>query len=566
MAPMGSIKLVGAATDNTSQPNQQPSSSQVSQPKEDVTESLEKDNQQHSSRAEERALEADAMDDDVQLVLSVPRRRKKKRKRFEIFDLFSFLAHSNRFIFPDSPLGQYQETKAIPNEALNEESKVVDGLVRRKSTSVVQRLESCHIGEKDTGVRRGSLPAVPISMTAPIQLSWTHNPNYASNQFSSFAVQAPWWDEPTTPLPHVSLPASNWGLWQQEDNDMKKRKYEDGWQDDTPRKQYRQSTQISPRSNPLSVPNTSRLISQPQPNSGMSHAYERQISDHSTNMTWPSFDWEPYRIINPQYVSPYSASPIPMDLTDANNGNVAPSFQDWSQHTNMFTHDFDPNQGDCGMYSPSQSPVQQPAAPPARYSMSRRNSPGSPLQQSIPVSGTQQLASPSVPDSTTLVSNVGVHQPATFGNGSGRAASSTPVPSQPRVQTSDSPSDILRRPSLYKIPAWPPSPSPSSHSSPSPSPGIPPAIIHSISITPDLGRRKTLLNTSAAAPSTAQQLPHVAQKPNSTLNAGTILRVNGSVSPSSPTSRDQSPTKTVASTEGFQIPRARAGRKHSPNM
>ncbi|KAF8851175.1 hypothetical protein BDZ45DRAFT_156065 [Acephala macrosclerotiorum] len=287
MAQADSIQLVSAA-DTISHPSQQPFPDQVFHLAANATDSSEKTRQESFKRHEKRVAEPDLIDDDVQLVLSVPRRRKKKRKRFT---------------FSHSPLGQYQQTQSFPKEMPKEESKGIECSTRRKSTSVVQRLESCHIGDKETGLRRGSLPAVP--MTAPFQqASWSPDPAYCTNQspqYSSFPVPVPWWDEPTTPLPHLPHSASNWSPWQPDDGTLKKRKYEDGWQDGNPaRKQYRSSTQISPRTNPVSMPSQTRFNCQ-RPSVGLPNTYDRQMSDHSTNIAWPSFDWEPYRVVNSQF-------------------------------------------------------------------------------------------------------------------------------------------------------------------------------------------------------------------------------------------------------------------------
>lgn len=80
MAQAGSIQLVGTA-DTISRPDQQPSPGQVLHLTENATDSSEKTAHESFKRQEKRAAEPDLMDDDVQLVLSVPRRRKKKRKR-----------------------------------------------------------------------------------------------------------------------------------------------------------------------------------------------------------------------------------------------------------------------------------------------------------------------------------------------------------------------------------------------------------------------------------------------------------------------------------------------------
>lgn len=81
MAEVDSSKVVGAA-DAIPHPSQQPSTGQLFQSAENATDSFEKSRQETSRRQEKIVFEPDLMDDDVQLVLSVPRRRKKKRKRF----------------------------------------------------------------------------------------------------------------------------------------------------------------------------------------------------------------------------------------------------------------------------------------------------------------------------------------------------------------------------------------------------------------------------------------------------------------------------------------------------
>lgn len=83
MAQVGSIHLVGAANDAPQIAPDLPTFVN-SQPKEDVTKSPEQVNQQSSNLAVGNTPDPDVMvdDDDVQLVLSVPRRRRKKRKRY----------------------------------------------------------------------------------------------------------------------------------------------------------------------------------------------------------------------------------------------------------------------------------------------------------------------------------------------------------------------------------------------------------------------------------------------------------------------------------------------------
>ncbi|CZR64084.1 uncharacterized protein PAC_13981 [Phialocephala subalpina] len=568
MAQVDSIKPMGAAN-TIPHPSQQPSTGQVLQSAENATESFEKARQETSNQQEKRVAEPDLMDDDVQLVLSVPRRRKKKRKRFGYRQFETPYSFYHRFTFSPSLLGQCQETQPFPKEMPKVESKGVESSTRRKSTSVVQRLESCHIGDKDTGLRRGSLPAVP--MTAPFQqASWSPDPAYCTNQppqYSSFPAQVPWWDEPTTPLPHLSVSASSWTPWQPHDSIPKKRKYECGWQDGNPaRKHYRSSTQISPRTTPVSMPSQTRFNCQ-QPSGAMSNTYERQMSDHSTSMAWPSFDWEPYRVVNPnpQYVSPYTQATVLVDIGDSNQNSVShqQSFQDWPQGANLFQQDFDSNQGNHNMVSPSKNTSRLPMVtggfPGQQSSQISAVQPtfmGSPPQQPpTPTSPANRI--PPVPPPNSVD-----RQAATFAI-NGPPTLAPIVTSRPIVRNPET-SDILRKPSLYAIPAWPPAPSPPIHTSSSASPGVPPSTVNPNPINQDSGRRTTLHNSGTSP--TTQQLPGTVpqRRPASTTNIS--LNANGppSTSPSNPpTPRDQSPTPR---NEDFQIPRARAGRKHSPNL
>ncbi|KAE8443728.1 hypothetical protein EG329_001408 [Mollisiaceae sp. DMI_Dod_QoI] len=545
MAQVGSIKLVGAA-DIIAHP------SQPQQPREDATESFENSNNREiPSRTEERIPEVDTMDDEVQLVLSVPRRRRKKRKRF---------------MFSHSPLGQYQDTQTFPRELPKDENKSMECSARRKSTSVVHRLESCHIGDKEAGFRRGSLPAAPMSINSPLQeVSWSPEPGYISNQspqFSPFTVPLPWWDEPTSPLPHIPLSSSNWGPWQLEDVAPKKRKYEDRWQDGAPpRKQYRSSTQISPRTNPVSMTSSARYNS-PQPSPGSASTYERLMSDHSINTTWPSFDWEPYRVVNPQYVSPYAQSSIPMDITDSNPSSVSqqrPSFQDWPQQTMQFQQDFDSTQRNCTMLSPSQNSSQTSMVA-SGFSVQPQPAPASSIRQTFLRSPTQPLPASSAARTTPVPSPNGGIRQATTCTSTEQALNALANP-RPPVRIPEA-SDIIRKPSLYAIPAWPAA---SSVSAPKPA--------SSTRVPPLASVNSTTTTQSVPATPTVPPSPSIVQIQRPASNASTVPRVNGSLSPSpstsastsTPTLRNQSPTPRTSSEE-FQIPRARAGRKHSPNI
>ncbi len=139
------------------------------------------------------------------------------------------------------------------------------------------------------------------------------------------------------------------------------------------------------------------------------------------------------------------------------------------------------------------------------------------------------------------------------------SVSSVPATMAP---TSPSTSDILRKPSLYTIPAWSP-PMPPSTQVPSVAHGSRP--IYNGNKTTRMAnspqRRTSIFGPQHRDAPYRQHWPLDPPPPERTLNASNgMMRASPSIS--SPTAHPR-PTPTE---DNFQIPRARSGYKHSPNL
>ncbi|KAE9370773.1 hypothetical protein N431DRAFT_427133 [Stipitochalara longipes BDJ] len=131
----------------------------------------------------------------------------------------------------------------------------------------------------------------------------------------------------------------------------------------------------------------------------------------------------------------------------------------------------------------------------------------------------------------------------------------SPSPPQATFQPPPpAPSDLLRKPSLYKIPAWPTSPE------------VRPAQI-STSTSQFQSRPSGSYIASSAEFRSAPTFGSVQQPPNSMQHEKHPIR-NFDNKPSSVTTNASSSISqtTAAKTHTFQVPQARIGRKHCPNL
>ncbi|KAI9050565.1 hypothetical protein LZ554_005726 [Drepanopeziza brunnea f. sp. 'monogermtubi'] len=561
MAQVGHLELVGAPAAQAPLPPT-PMDTQ-SPPEVDMvpeiapldSSAIRESTQQNPLAMEEvRAESSKAEDDDVQIIFCAPRRRKKRRKRLES-------AHST------SPLSQIS-VPPIDDLLPKTCDAVLQDPPRRRSTGVVNRLESCHIGdENEISGRAGSLPSIPCAPNSypNEQYPWFAEPNYCNTSpahFPSLADSTAWWDHslPTLqPRPFLNIP---WRPLPMESMDSKKRKHDGEFDEECPRSaQPRESVQMSPRTNPLPTRAPSGYPPyQINPNNFDMYGYSDQ--SQPSPMSWPNYGWNSFETpSSAQFASPPPRPMIPMDLSlpDYSTPENSPAQQ--PRVSNRYEH--------SERRGPWQHQAEQMAAPPRQSQGSGTSLREPPVFSSTQSQNLQRQPSPgvvvqprprpSISFSTPMALDVinaprapipVAAQPLVAPTNSVRVLTS-PIP--PRAAMSTMPSaDILRRPSLYSIPPWP-----SASTSPPVTPGPPsqPHISYPVR-NPNTLRTRVMESSRSFADPTRPISPIVTRTSDHT------MRSPASSGPA------RSPTPALSQPGGseFQIPDARMGRKHSPNL
>lgn len=449
--------------------------------------------------------------------------------------------------------------------------------LRRRSLGVLQQLESCHIGSreiKDYVVRRSSLPVAP-SAAAPIpkaQASWFANPSnepIQAVQHPSHSAPNPWCNElrPLTQTKNADLP--DWRPLQVDGFLSKKRKLEgDLATGQTPR--LRQPSQVSPRTTPVSnlpsiessvrepVVNTSEMLWTPD----MQSLSADQPSDQTMFNSWPDLNWNAFNKVDMMQYGSHSMHQMkPVGYTvPSNQSPITPLHQPnvgqfksrnvWQQTIPRVP----------GPQVPHPSLFKSPQTPqPYQVSHQSQNQ-HSLLQRSfVPMSAPSHTFQPSaaLPRDFSGISRGPPNLSPTQINLRSQkkqtgTSTSLAQPSSPSLQAM--PSDILRKPSLYKIPAWPSTPEVRLAQMPT---AISPIRSHPQPINTD---------TSEGFGSG----PHFgAPRPPS--NSNQLKEHPGRNFEIRPPSRVWNASSStggvaVASTHTFELPRARTGHKHSPNL
>jgi hypothetical protein len=452
--------------------------------------------------------------------------------------------------------------------------------LRRRSLGVLEQLESCHIANresKDHVARRNSLPVAP-SAIAPLpkaQPSWFKDSSYSSVQAvqpSSQTTSMPWWNGSRPCAQNNTVNFPNCRPLLIEDSASKKRRLNGDFQ--VPQAQrLSQSSQISPRTTPVSVlPNRENFVR----NSVMDRSDMLWTPDLAPLLrtpppnkpifnSWSDFDWDTFSELDtiPCH-SQLVHKPMPMDIPLPNLQTSPPMN---SLHQSRIGQ-FEP----CNIWAKDISRV--PAASQVRYRPTFESAPKfhrsfqTSLHQAQPQNFTSQwLITPSATSSPcmqTVLSQTLNTTPRAEPNlvsrphdrhAQNRQISISPSPSEATVQPPQpAPSDLLRKPSLYKIPAWP----------------IPQEVksAQTPRLTSQLQPRSTGSYTASSAAfqselniGTPQQQPDLMQFEN---HRSRNFENNSSSEATNTSS--STPHVTTTNTDTFEVPRARTGRKHCPNL
>ncbi|PMD25788.1 hypothetical protein NA56DRAFT_655219 [Hyaloscypha hepaticicola] len=507
--------------------------------------------------AERKVIE----DDEVQFVFAAPRRRKRKRKRFE-------------FSYSPSMLNQCSVPPVDPLPKLGSMS-LLDPL-RRRSLGVLQQLESCHIGtreSKDYVVRRNSLPIAP-STAAPIpkaQASWFANPSnepIQAVQPPSHSTPMPWWNE-SRPLAQTKN--ANWPDWRplQVDESVSKKRRLEGDLATGQTHRLRQPSQISPRTTPVStLPSIESSVREPAVNPSemlwtpdMQSLSGNQPSDPSMFNSWPDLNWNAFDKLDTMQYGPqgmHQMKPVsyrvpsnqrPTNPLHQPNAGQFESRNIWQQNNPQVPGPQVPH-----------PPIFKTPQTPQPYQVSQAQNQHSVLQRcAMPMSAPIHPSQPpaalprdfnGISRGPTNLSSPQINlQSQKKQTGTSTSSAQT---SSPSLQAR--PSDILRKPSLYKIPAWP--------STPEVRPAQIPMTISQIRSRPQILNADT---SEGFRPGTYFDLP---RPPSHSNQLKEHPGRNFEIRPNSRVWNASGSAGGVAasSTDRFELPRARTGYKHSPNL
>jgi hypothetical protein len=447
--------------------------------------------------------------------------------------------------------------------------------LRRRSLGVLEQLESCHIGareSKDYVVRSGSLPTTS-SNTAPVpgvQASSLPDPSYSSVQAlppipNSSLIHR--WNEsrPLAQTGPVEFP--DWRSLYIDNSVSKKRKLDGELAAAEAHRHIRQSSQISPRTTPISsLPpakghsgdlalDTSDMLW----TSSTPSLSEIEPSHPSMFTSWPDFDWNAFDKLGAvQYRSQPLHQAIPMDVTIPDKQRTAL----FHQPRVVQSHPQNVWQQNIARVSSPQAPhpsTFESAQTPRQFQNTHHQvhphqivSNGSATPVNVCVSSSQPPASlfKNYNDASRPSPILLSHQRGIQPQRKQTLTSSNLIQVSP-PQTRTESSDLLRKPSLYTIPAWP-------------SP-------------PDMGTVQKSIATSPqqSSPSTSSTIRDGVFQSQTNFNTlrqpSKLMQSEKLRSGYSQTSFRAGPLNISnitkpAESEKFQLPRARAGRKHCPNL
>jgi hypothetical protein len=444
----------------------------------------------------------------------------------------------------------------------------------------LKQLESCHIGSRETKdhiVRRSSLPVVPCATVSipKAQASWFQEPLYTTIPARgphSQSAPVPRWDDSRPLAPTNSANMIDWRPLRIDSFVSKKRRLDGEFVPGQPGQRLSQSSQISPRTTPLSAlptaensvrnlaPDASEMVWAPE----LPSLPGNQPSTDPASSHWSDFNWNIFNTLDTVSQRPQNdGQTVPMDSTVPSNhkqatnplhqpriGMPAPRNQ-WQRNlpqasgTSQIQHRpaFESTQR-YQSFSPS---VHQAGS---HYPMSQR--------PPLPIA----LSSPCPPASIPLQNFDSIFQApsnnVTHRQGTASQWKQIVAPPSPTHNASQSvraaPSDLLRKPSLYKIPAW---------SSPA-------------------GARVTQIQRPTSQFQSRHQGPNTDRIPgfHSNMNLSVLGPPSNQIQPDKLPFRNpegsphigsmnplsSTPGYTAAEKNTFEIPRARTSRRHCPNL
>lgn len=374
------------------------------------------------------------------------------------------------------------------------------------------------------------------------------------SQFHALSSPTSWW-EPSHARSHSNpLRNSDWRSIHDEDIVCRKRRHQANWEMPKPQRfQYRQSMQISPRSNP--IPSFTPLTSSAYGMSINSHdMYGRLNHTLLPPSSWPSFDWNAFNDANTNQFISQSLQQAGMGTESHQEGGTNSS--DLPQHeyqSKMSQAHAIPTkpwvEGECQPTTEietSQSPIRcTPAIEP-------------PQTCNIQSYATAHAHSDSTQQPLVHIVSHEEQRLNSDSNNSWKTTPPEPLACQRVVDCPNSlqgdthttqPSDIARKPSLYRIPPWP----------------APLLASLSSTISAD-GKQKpnsskipgTLSSKARAKTAEIQPVPQAKTQAHSPSMSTPAKSLN--------VSSPQNDNLIPSSDADFQLPKAHAGRKNSPNL
>lgn len=450
---------------------------------------------------------------------------------------------------------------------------------RRRSTGMVQQLESCHLsGRIPDSAKSGSLPAI----TANFQADLTTHPEPACIPSPNMALLpahssllpdlTSWWSKQIPPIQDNDTLEFDWCGMPFAD-EILKRKHEGEPEEPRPspaeRPQYVQSSvQVNPGfSDPGSSSTVNEGTSDPWSNPSIQDPAEAHIPSATW---WPGFLGTPgvHSFIQPQ--SAYFTAPS-SNLNAANHlwrrisrqrSSQSPSSprsfpnQTWQQQTIQVPASHVPEQS----VSPRTKTVQ----------VVRSLDPTQPQHQPSPAATSRSPAVPSSPSRSAMKPNEASLNPNH--QGPRQRPHSSSLEFQQIGSTSDrptpavehfrhvhsNPNDILRKPSLYKIPPWP-SPQISLHP---PQPLITATHSSSSNIRNGISNNaRTPIQSLGAQTASSPPVTNGTQTP-----LGQDMQANSPPSVARLSKSRPTATGQAQVTSSSQIQTSQSTRKHSPNL
>lgn len=362
----------------------------------------------------------------------------------------------------------------------------------------------------------------------------------------------PWGNETT--MQQKFAPTVNWRPLRLDDDAIPLQSHAGGQEASAPtRFQYRQSEQISPKTNPASI-----SISTGQNAGGISfspNTFGSTSQSLPATNSWPDFDWSMMESLNVQEYRPSHSSRPPPSQQQSMMTNWAFPYRVWPANS---------VQQYRSVYPPLSALKQANSNQMHQGQFDRQpHVPATVINQSPPLQSSHFMQPK--PAATTTSESVSHETPAMVVASTNDMPTMSRSPSDvPLSQVRSCPSnaiylapaktfmhqqdtqraDLLRKPSLYSIPSWPYAPTPSNVSVPASKTQSPSKQMYSGDEA--AGSRDNVSSAGFGVQSGQASAPAT--------NTATI---------STPIQSSQRPTSNPIS---YQVPDVRIGRKHSPNL